>query len=168
MLRSTLKYNKDTGVFTYLQNVGNKRVGDIAGSVRKDGYIAIKIQGKAYKAHRLAWVYEYGDISKTNHIDHINHDRGDNRIGNLRLTIQRVNGKNRSKSIANTSGVTGVYWRKDSKQWRALIYVDGVNINLGNFVEFHEAVNARKNAEILYGFHENHGEEQVNDYRVKK
>jgi len=155
-LKDVLLYNPLLGNFTYKRNVGNRKAGTIAGSLKVEGYVIIKVNSIPYKAHRLAWLYIYGNFPN-GHIDHIDHNKSNNRIDNLRDTTPSVNGKNRSKSIANTSGVTGVYWRKDSCRWRAIICVDGVNIQLGTFVSFSDAVDARKNAEILYNFHENHG-----------
>jgi hypothetical protein len=90
-------------------------------------------------------------------VDHINHNRTDNRWNNLRAVTSKSNSRNQSKSIKNKSGVTGVHWDNLRNRWIAQIHIDYKTVHLGTFVEFHEAVNARKNAEVLYGFHENHG-----------
>ena len=68
--------------------------------------------------------------------------------------------QNSKKKIDNTSGQTGVVWHKRDKKWQVNIRVSGKKVHLGYFIEFHEAVNARKNSEILYGFHENHGKDK--------
>jgi len=150
-IKQHLHYTPKTGVFIRL------KTGEVAGGARKDGYHRISIHNKRYYAHRLAWLYEYGYMPKQ--IDHIDHNPSNNKISNLREATQKENQKNMSKGKNNTSGVVGVGWHKKSKRWRAYICVDGSNISLGYFTLFHEAVNARKNAEVLYGFHENHGKD---------
>jgi hypothetical protein len=96
----------------------------------------------------------YG-VWPTQLIDHINGDRADNRIVNLRQTTQSENMRNRRKSTNNTSGYVGVY--KVGAKWRARISVDSKNMNLGIYDTIEQAVQARKQAEIDYGYHENHG-----------
>ena len=157
-LKEVLNYNEESGVFTWKKKISNYSravIGGITGCVDKQGYVVIRLAKKNYKAHRLAWLYTYGELPKK--IDHINQIKSDNRIDNLRPISVSDNAKNASLSAVNTSGVTGVYWNKLANKWKASIKSDGVAVNLGSFVEFHEAVNARKNAEVLYGFHENHG-----------
>lgn len=68
-----------------------------------------------------------------------------------------LNSKNTSKSSINTSGTTGVSWNKKAKKWVGYISNEGEVVYLGSFSKYSEAVDARKNAEILYGYHENHG-----------
>jgi len=155
ILKSKVTYDKTTGIFLHKKRSGVK-AGRIAGSLTSYGYISIKVNKKAYGAHRLAWLYEYGSLP-TSSIDHINHNRVDNRIDNLRICITDENSKNRKLYNNNPSGATGVRWRKD--RWEARIGVDGKSVHLGTFSEYSEAVNARKNAEVLYGFHENHGKD---------
>ena len=154
-----LDYNPDSGVFIWKQNRGNAgaKKGDIAGSINNEGYLHIRVgKGRRYKAHRLAWLYIYGEYPNGD-IDHINHIRTDNRISNLRVVSNRENSINRSITRKNKSCVVGVHWCKDRNKWHSDIRDGGKRINLGYFTEFHEAVNARKNAEVLYGYHRNHG-----------
>ena len=150
-LKNRLIYDDKTGLFS------NKK-GKIIGSISL-GYIRISINKKSYQAHRLAWLYVYGKLPKCQ-IDHINHNRADNKINNLREVTNLENGKNQSLRNDSKSGVVGVSWHTASKKWRARIMVDGADIHLGHFFLFHEAVNARKNAEVLYDFHENHGKDK--------
>ena len=158
MLISQFAYNSNTGIFTRKTSSGGKKQGTIAGTLRKDGYIEIRFNGKKELAHRLAWLYVNGKYPKQQ-LDHINHDRSDNSICNLRESDDCLNMKNKTRYRNNSSGVCGVNWYKPSNKWNAQIQIEGKKINLGYFIEFHEAVNARKNAEVLYGFHENHGNE---------
>ena len=159
-LKKNLSYDPLTGLFTWIKRRPKIKVGDIAGNVNKDDYVIICVNLKKYSAHRLAFLYMTGSIPKEQ-IDHINHNRSDNRWDNLRAVTHLENGKNRSKSERNTSGVTGVSWNKSRCRWVGQICVDGQRIGLGYHVKFSDAVDARKNAEVLYGFHENHGKDLV-------
>ena len=97
----------------------------------------------------------YGEWPRED-IDHINHNRLDNRIENLRCVNDSINLRNKSKSKANTSGQTGVY-RTAVGNWIARICVNHKQVNLGTFSDVAEAIAARKDAEKFYQFHPNHG-----------
>ena len=90
-------------------------------------------------------------------IDHINGDSFDNRIDNLRLITRAENSKNKKVAINNTSGHVGVLLCKKSNKWRAFINSNGNQIHVGTYEDKAKAVEARKQAEIKYGYHENHG-----------
>lgn len=153
-IKKVLNYDPKTGIFKWLNSKSNK----VAGSVSKTrGYIHIKIHGKSYSAHRLAWLYFYGSVPKQD-IDHIDHCKTNNSIENLRVVDHKENHKNASKNKNNTSGFAGVSWSKKSNKWWATIKVSGKTYNLGVFEKIEDAVAARLNANKKYGFHENHGE----------
>lgn len=130
-LKTILDYNPDTGVFTWKVNRGtNKLKGDIAGSDNGRGYIAIQINKKKYKAHRLAWLYVYGTWPKK-HLDHINGNRIDNRLLNLRESTSRENQQNR---IEHRNGhLVGSSFRKDIKKWQSIIVINKKKKHLGVF-----------------------------------
>tara|TARA_R110000787_G_scaffold198918_2_gene309980 strand:+ start:662 stop:1153 length:492 start_codon:yes stop_codon:yes gene_type:complete len=154
-LKELFIYNKDSGIFTRIVSTAcNNKVGDVVGSL-DNGYLRVKVDGKNYRLHRLAFLYVTGEMPEE--VDHLNHVRSDNRWVNLREASDIENSRNKSISKSNTSGVIGVFWAKDRNRWRSQIMVDNKTIWLGQFAEFSDAVNARKNAEVLYGFHENHG-----------
>lgn len=155
-LKRILHYDPETGLFTRISRSSGARVGDIAGTIMKLGYIAISVKGKVYTAHRLAWLYIHGYFPEK-HIDHYNHKRNDNRINNLREVMSSENHRNRSKSILNTSGIIGVRWRKQNNKWLSSIKVNGIQKHLGYFEDKFEAICARKSANNKYGFHPNHG-----------
>ena len=90
-------------------------------------------------------------------MDHINGNPTDNRLVNLRAATQSTNMRNRRISKNNTSGFHGVYWDKVKNTWRVQIQVDGKHKYLGRHKELDDAVRARKQAEVKYGYHENHG-----------
>lgn len=130
-LREVLDYDPDTGVFTRKVRTGNVKIGDVAGSFNGKGYIRIGIDGRLHRAHRLAWLYVTGEWPK-DQIDHINGDRGDNRLANLREVNNAENQHNLRKARAdNTTGFLGVSPRYG--KFRAYIMVDGKNKHLGCF-----------------------------------
>ena len=156
-LKELLNYNPETGNFIWVSSPANCiKVGDKAGSKDSYGYYKIAIQRKTYKAHRLAWIYVHGDIPNQP-IDHINGDRADNRIQNLRVVTPKENQQNQKKFTNNTSGATGVHWHVQHKRWQARIFVDGKRVDLGAFDDVVSAVAARKSAERKYNYHPNHG-----------
>lgn len=120
------------------------------------GYRAGRIYDREYKAHRLLWLL-YSGRWPDDQIDHINGDKADNRIANLRAVPQSENNKNKPVPTNNTSGVIGVHRYRKNGYWQAEITVNGKARYLGRFRSIEEAAAARKAAEIEFGFHENHG-----------
>ena len=156
-LKELLRYDKETGQFYWRVRSNSKvEAGCQAGTVAKEGHIVISIDSKKYYAHRLVWLYCYGHFP-SEQIDHINHNKIDNRLFNLREVSHLENDRNHPKQRNNTSGVTGVCWDKHANKWIAQIQVNGKMNHLGLFSNFNEAVKVRKEAELKYGFHENHG-----------
>jgi hypothetical protein len=156
-LKSILHYNPETGIFKRLLKVANNvNVGDIAGNMNKQGYLRIRIKNHFYSLHRLSFLYMTGALPEEQ-VDHINGIRHDNRWENLRHVPKIVNRWNLKLYATNKSGVVGVNWYKSAALWQANINVNGRRIYLGKFVDYFEAVCARKSAERLYGFHKNHG-----------
>lgn len=155
-LKEVLIYDKKTGIFRWkVRKSKNIKIGDIAGHIRKDKYIYIRIKPKLYKAHRLAWLYVFGKFPKYE-IDHINQIRNDNKIKNLRIVTRKENCKNRAIHKNNTSGISGVSWCNKEKKWRANIMGKGIYKSLGYFTNKKNAKRARKKAKIKYGYHPNH------------
>lgn len=157
-LIKVLSYDKDTGVFTWICSPAqNVKSGSIAGSKNKNGYIEIKINRKVYKAHRLAWLITYKCFPKL-HIDHINGEKDDNRLCNLRSVTQSQNMKNSKMQRNNTSGVKNVSYDKQCKKWRVYVTVDNKRINIGRFddIEFAElvAIEARNKYYMEYARHD--------------
>lgn len=127
----------------------------LAGSLRKDGYIAVLIFQHPMKAHRIAFAMGNGAWPCAQ-IDHANHIRNDNRFANLTDVSQAENARNHSMKSTNKTGVNGVCWDAESGKWLATIR-DKALIKLGRFANFDDAVAARRMAEIRVGYHENHG-----------
>lgn len=132
------------------------RASAVASAKNGQGYIVIQVAGASYRAHRLAWLYVHGEWPQEE-IDHINHDRTDNRISNLRPATRLINAKNLSRSARCSSGLTGVHWYAKTKKWQAQIMANRKRIHLGYFDSFFDAAACRKSHELMLGFHQNHG-----------
>ena len=160
-LKELLKYDKKTGIFIWKDSRrGAVKVGSIAGTEAENGYIVIKIDRKDYKAHRLAWLYEYGKMP-TGQIDHKNRIKRDNFIDNLKDVTQCKNMKNKEKYKNNTSGETGVYWNEQIKKWLVKITINKKEIYLGAFETKEEATKVKKEAQIKDGYSKTHGENSM-------
>ena len=156
-LKRLLSYSPTTGIFTWNKKMSNHvPAGSEAGHITKTGHRRLCVNRKIYLVHRLAWLYMTGEWPP-DQIDHINHNRNDNRWNNLRCVTQQENQRNASLSKANKSGVTGVYWNKTNKKWEANIKISRKKKYLGLFDDKFEAICCRKSAERKYNFHENHG-----------
>ena len=142
---SELSYNPETGQFIWLVTNRIKRAGAIAGHHKTNGYIHIGFDGKAYKAHRLAWLVAHGSWP-SGQIDHINRNRSDNRICNLRDVTPRINAQNRSVSKSSSSGVMGVSWHPTCKAWQSQITAHGRLHYLGTYKTAEAAGIAYQNA----------------------
>lgn len=149
-LKELLHYDQDTGVFTWKKS--NKK----AGSLTYSKYVRIVIKNKAYYAHRLVWLFVYGHLPKM--IDHINHNRSDNRLCNLREATDTQNNCNLRIRKDNTSGIKGVSWFARDKNWRARIQINGKSIHIGYFDKISSAKEAIYKARAKYhGDFANHG-----------
>ena len=129
-----LNYNPKNGELRWkIKRTGGTKAGDLAGYISRMGYRVIKIGGNLRMAHRIAWAITYGDAPTNLQIDHINCDRSDNRLVNLRLCNGNENCSNRTASSRNQSGFKGVYWWKARQAWRADIVANGTHHYLGTF-----------------------------------
>lgn len=126
-------------------------------NVNNNGYYQVNFQGRPYAIHRLIFLYVNGFYPE-NDVDHVDGNRLNNKWSNLREVTRQENLKNVGLRTDNSTGIVGVSLRKDTKKYTAYIEVDGVRIRLGSFKNINEARNARKEAEIKYNFHKNHGE----------
>lgn len=119
---------------------GNAQAGSRAGSLHSRGYVHIEIDGRQHKAHRLVWLAAHGSCPKA-HLDHINGDKADNRLSNLREATKHQNGTNRSgPNKQSTSGVRGVSWHRTRRKWAAYVTDHGRAFSLGLFTDKEEAI----------------------------
>lgn len=160
-LKLLLYYNRSSGQFVWIGKKKGVKIGSLAGSLNGGmNHIKIRIAGKNYYAHRLAWLYETGKWPSDN-IDHIDGNPLNNSFDNLREANQSENCKNSRLRSDNSSGVVGVCWYEPYNRWTAQIHSKGKNKRLGYFESFEDAVAARKAAEVKYGFHPNHGRSKL-------
>lgn len=157
--RELFNYDPETGVLTRRIDVhsgrgsergGGKiqcRAGDVAGRVNeKTGYLECRADGPIYRTHRIIWVWWYGYFPEHD-IDHIDRDKTNNRISNLREVTRSCNVKNRDVLVNNVSGVTGVCYSPVERKWKATITDNKERKHLGTFKTKLEAVMARHKAE---------------------
>lgn len=148
-LKECLDYNEISGIFTWKKRLSDKTmVGGVAGTVTKSGYIQIKINGKLYLGHRLAWLYCNGYFPNKN-IDHINGIKSDNRIFNLRQCNQSENNQNQKLK----AGTMGTSWNAKLNKWMAKIGINKQTIYLGYYLTREQAHEAYLEAKLnLHGF----------------
>lgn len=129
-LRELVHYDPDTGIFIRKIDRGGHKAGEVMGTPSHRGYLKICVDKIHYYAHRLAWLYVYGETPKV--IDHINGNTGDNRIANLRNVSQAENLQNITRpSRNNTSGYLGVSRKR--KRWAAAVSVNNKPVRIGYF-----------------------------------
>jgi hypothetical protein len=132
----------------------------VAGCLGSCGYHVVGVDGKKLYSHRVCYALYHGKWPK-NQIDHIDGDRTNNKISNLRDIGAKENQRNRRINNNNKTGLTGVRWDKDRGAFRATIKVNYKTIHLTYTDDFFEACCARISANNKYKFHENHGKRQT-------
>jgi hypothetical protein len=125
-------------------------------SLNRDGYLHGSMFSKSFVAHQIVWLLHHKEWA-SDHLDHINGDRVNNRPSNLRCVGNTLNRRNCKKRADNTSGVTGVTWNKNLSKWTAQICIDGKGINLGSFNDMAAAAARRREVMAQHGFTDRHG-----------
>lgn len=152
-LVDALIYNKETGEFYWRNPPGLKvKASDKAGYPVKSGYIKIGLLGRKYYAHRLAWFYYYKYWPKL--VDHINRNKNDNRIDNLRECNHSINGHNTNPKncINNKIWNNGIKYNNQTCKWEARIRINNEDIWLGSFISRANAEFCRNNKKVqIYG-----------------
>jgi hypothetical protein len=158
-VRCRLNYDPETGLFTWKareerrpidRSWNSRRAGTLAGSENSEGYVEIYLDTRSYKAHHLAWLFVHG--TTVSMLDHIDRNRANNRIANLRPASVRENNWNRSRSTKNLTGTKGVSREGSSDKWVARITANKRQYRLGTFEKKADAIAARRAAErSFYG-----------------
>ena len=170
ILKELIHYDPETGVFTWKfrelkwftsnwnYNIwNNKYPNSICGiTPMSDGYLRVSILGKSYKQHVLAFLYMTGNFPN-NMVDHEDGVKSNNKWSNLREATNSTNQKNAKISGRNKTGCVGVSFCKSSNKYKTFVMNNNSKLHLGYFDTLEEAVLVRKEAEIKYGYHKNHG-----------
>ena len=160
-VKELFDYDPETGVLIWIKKsapqANSVKIGMVAGFISKiSGYRTICYNHKTYQASRIIFLYMTGKFPE-NCIDHINGIKTDNRWVNLRDVTVTENDRNKRINKNNTSGTTGVYFRKARNTWFAAICHESKLITIKSFKNKEDAIKARKKAEVMYGYHKNHG-----------
>jgi hypothetical protein len=130
-----VSYDPLTGLFRRIAATGTRSVvGKVYSTANSHGYICISIHDRKLPAHRLAWLYVHGEWP-TLQVDHINGNRADNRIENLRLASAEQNQRNRRFGGDTSSGVKGVNWSRSNNKWVAKCWTNGRQVHIGYFAD---------------------------------
>ena len=138
---------RDGKLFWKIKPCQRVRIGDEEGVLNNYGYLLVRYKGKTHVAHRIIYQMAEGFIPQGYDVDHVNGNRCDNRIDNLRVATRSQNAWNSCKRKSNTSGFKGVSWNSVAKKWQAQIMKFRKKINLGYFTTVEGAYAARLAAE---------------------
>jgi hypothetical protein len=106
---------KDGSLYWKVRKAPHVKIGARVGSPEVNGYETVMVDGRNWRIHRLVFLMQYGYLPKM--IDHINNDRSDNRIENLRAANDNENAHNQVLRSNNVSGIKGVSWNNDRQKW---------------------------------------------------
>lgn len=160
LCRQLLRYEAETGKLFWRPRPENAAWSACWGGKEaftannNDGYRVGRIKNILFRAHRVAWAIVYGQWPN-DQLDHVDGDKGNNRLANLREVNNQQNQRNVRLTKNNTSGICGVHTH--GRKWMARIGVDGEQRYLGVFSTIDEAAAARRKAAIQFGFTEQHG-----------
>jgi len=154
-LRKDIAYNPVTGELINIRKRGRCAVGKVLGSKDVAGYTIVVYNNTQYKAHHIVWFLHTGIWAYM--LDHIDGNKSNNSITNLRIATHTDNNRNHKLRCTNTSGITGVSFYTKCRRWSAEIFENGKKISLGWFNDFDDAVNARLLAEARLGYSKQHG-----------
>lgn len=149
-------FDYQDGFLLWKKSVGTIKAGKKVESVSNRGYVVVQVGGKRYLAHRVIWMLLNGRMPEM--VDHIDGNKQNNLIENLREVDNTLNHWNERKRSTNNSGHKGVWWHKQSKRWEAACRVNGKQITIGRFERIEDAVEAvKKFREQQHGEYANHG-----------
>jgi len=145
-VRELFDYREDGVLVWKVRPSNNTQAGDVAGVMGSKGYWLLKINRRMYYAHRIVFLWHHGYIPEHD-TDHIDRNKCNNRIENLREVSKVCNSRNQARSVRNKSGVKGVCWASLESKWKAHIFTHIGRVHLGYFEDFLEAVCTRLAAE---------------------
>lgn len=140
IVKELFEYKEEGYLIWKVDNIRIK-IGDIAGAINKSkGYYRVGIDGKKYLLHRIIFLWHHGYLPK--YLDHIDKNKTNNRIENLRETTSQNNNRNSSQR-KSSSGIKGISWDRRRFKWCSQIEINKKPYNLGRFDSFDDAVFAR-------------------------
>lgn len=157
-LKHLVDYDPERGVFIHKNPISNRvRKGQVAGSKCKEGYMLLGLDGVRYYVHRLVLHYHGVDVPEGCVVDHINQNKQDNRLSNLRVVDRKMNARN--NSYKQERKVCGVYFNKSRGKWVAELgsCKTGTYRYIGSFDTYEAAARERKSVEGDYGYTDLHG-----------
>jgi HNH endonuclease/AP2 domain len=155
-LKELLEYNPDTGIFTWNKKPNRRILVNSIAGFKSLGYISIRLLGRIYRAHRLAWLYMTGSWPQKEYIDHINGIKDDNRFCNLREATNSENCFNSAKRPLNTSGYKGVSYDKSRNKWSVRATINTKKYFIGRYesaemaYEIYKKFVCKKHGEYAY------------------
>jgi hypothetical protein len=148
------------GILYRKKSLGRTKAGDKVGFINDKGYVAVNIGNQCIGVHRIVWMMQHGEMPSL--IDHIDGNRQNNKICNLRLADRFGNAQNKRMHRNNTSGVKGVYWHPKANKWKAQIYCHRKKHDLGLFENIEDAEEfIGLVRDVLHGQFANHGITQL-------
>lgn len=151
-LHELFEYREDGFLIWKVDFSSRAKEGNVVGTLNDEGYYIVGIDQKSYKVHRMIFLYHHGYLTDGLQMDHIDGNKTNNRIDNLREVTSQQNAFNR-KFSKNTSGVKGVTWSKEKMKWVVQITVDRKCKHLGYYDDLKEA-----KAAAIAGRDELHGD----------
>jgi hypothetical protein len=149
-------FDYQDGFLVWKKSIGRVKAGKKVETVNNRGYVMFQFQKKHYCAHRIIWLLANGRMP--NMIDHIDGNKQNNLLDNLREVDNTLNHWNEWKRSTNKSGHKGVWWHKQSKRWEAACRVNGKQKTVGRYERIEDAIEAvRKFREQHHGEYTNHG-----------
>jgi len=131
-------------------------VGTKAGALTKQGYVRLQLNGKKYRAHRVIYLMHYGETPSV--LDHMDSNKSNNKIENLRPATPSENGCNQKTRSDSKSGIKGVCWHERLNKWYTQIQLEGKKRYLGVYKDLQEAQSVVEDARVkLHGVYANNG-----------
>lgn len=155
-LNSILEYRNGFLYWKIYRASKKIKPGDKAGCINNKGYYQLSLDNKTYRQHNIIWKMFTGNDPKEQ-IDHINHDKTDNRIENLREVSNEENMKNMSKHKNNTSGYSNIIIRNDNRKKKYVVSIGKNKCYKKSFLTLEEAIQHRDEKYIELNYHPNHG-----------
>ncbi len=148
-VKELFDYQEDGQLIWKIKRGGKAQAGAVAGAMTSNGYLFIRMKQKSTMAHRIVFLWHHGYLPEQD-IDHIDGNRTNNRIENLREATRSQNNGNSKIARNNTSGYKGVQWCKTTKKWRSVIWINNKRKCLGRYDDIENAAKAYHEAAIVY------------------